>query len=635
MVNRSTRLEVILGLKDETKKGFSSASRGLSGFNDKLKGMRLQLLAVAGAVTGIAVVSIKAASDLEESFQAAEVTFKSAFGTVEDFAENTADAFNLSKRAAFEYTAQLGGIFNASGLAAGASADMSVAATKLAADLASFKNLEIDVALQKIRAGLVGEVEPLRTVGVLLNAASVEAKAMELGLADANGVISEGAKVQARFAVIMEQLSDAQGDVARTSESVANQMWDVKQGMEDASAEIGAVLLPVVADLLSHLSDLVDWFSNLDDGTKVLIVQAALVAAGIAAIGLVLPGVIAGFGLLTSAVMALNTAFLLLLANPIVAAMVAIVAGLIAVTVWFNNLKSAEENAADGVERITKEMDEFKGMMKDVGGELEGFTQQWDSSTMEFVENSDTRIEQSKEERDSLIDFMQDVIDKKKQEIQNHLDASKLLGELFARRREREQNITDFEAEQLENRKKAWLEAKDERVRIAEEEAQAVIDQLALMADAAEKLQKEQFAAVQAMASTFQLPGMNTTPSFGNDTEAGLLKGAGSNVFVDPQTGRLVAKTVTGGFTFLGKNPAFFNDDGSPRVFFGEESQAFARSQNEALTARMNITINVAGGIIAEREVLSLVQQGIDEAAAQTNGFDSFNMGANASGSFN
>jgi len=277
------------------------ASKSIDGITAKAKGMRTAFLAIGAATTAVAVVSVKAASDLEESAQAAEVTFKSAFAAVDDFANGAAGAFNLSRRAAFEYTAQLGGIFNASGLTASASAEMSVQATKLAADLASFKNLEIDVALQKIRAGLVGEVEPLRTVGVLLSAAAVEAKAMELGLADVNGELSEGAKVQARMTLIMGQLSDAQGDVARASESVANQSREMQKNMEDLRAEIGEKLLPVTAQLLDKLNGVATTMGNMPDPVINTGIAFGGILGAVSVLGLALPPVARGLSAIRTA----------------------------------------------------------------------------------------------------------------------------------------------------------------------------------------------------------------------------------------------------------------------------------------------------------------------------------------------
>jgi hypothetical protein len=54
---------------------------------------------------------------------------------------------------------------------------------KLAADSMSFFDKDFDVALDKIRAGLSGESEPLRAFGVLLSEDAVKAEALALKLA--------------------------------------------------------------------------------------------------------------------------------------------------------------------------------------------------------------------------------------------------------------------------------------------------------------------------------------------------------------------------------------------------------------------------------------------------------------------
>lgn len=344
------------------------ASKKLDGITEKARGMRTAFLAIGAATTAIGVVSVKAASDLEESAQAAEVTFKSAFQSVDQFANGAAGAFNLSRRAAFEYTAQLGGIFNASGLAAQASANMSIEATKLAADLASFKNLEIDVALQKIRAGLVGEVEPLRTVGVLLSAAAVEAKAMALGLQDANGELSEGAKVQARFALITEQLSDAQGDVARTSESVANQTREMQKNMENLRAEIGEKLLPVTSDLLGKMNDLAVALENVPSSAMTATVALGGLVTGITILGAATPHFTRGISLLSRFAGVLGT----IVSAPVTLGLTAFAAGIGVVSVGMKDLESdvAEANKAlhafDGELKTISEQEKYDAILEQI-----------------------------------------------------------------------------------------------------------------------------------------------------------------------------------------------------------------------------------------------------------------------------
>lgn len=212
----------------------------------------------AAAIATVGAASVKLASDLNESRNASKETFKDSAGAIEDFANRDADAFNISKRAAFEYAAALGGIFKASGLSTSAAAGMSIQMQKLAADLASFKNLSLDDALTKIEAGLVGEVRPLREVGVLLSDAAVKAQAAKMGFVEVNGELTDGQKVQARAALITAQLADAQGDVARTAGQLANQLRSARQGAEDFGAKVGSAFIPAAEKMLHVLNAVLD-----------------------------------------------------------------------------------------------------------------------------------------------------------------------------------------------------------------------------------------------------------------------------------------------------------------------------------------------------------------------------------------
>lgn len=225
--------------------------------------LRQALTLAAAAGVGKALFEIaQAASDLAESTSKATVVFGDEFDRIAVFAENAATAVGLSTAEALEATGTFGNLFQALGATTEVAADLSPQVVTLAADLASFNNLGVDETLEKLRSGLVGEVEPLRALGVSFNAAEVEAKAMELGLADANGEVTEGAKLQARFALIMEQTTLAQGDFARTSEGLANQQRILTAEFKDAVAQVGTGLLPSFLDLVGVGRDLIPTFAD-------------------------------------------------------------------------------------------------------------------------------------------------------------------------------------------------------------------------------------------------------------------------------------------------------------------------------------------------------------------------------------
>ena len=58
---------------------------------------------------------------------------------------------------------------------------MALDLTALAADMASFYNLDNDVAFQKIMSGMSGMTQPLKELGINMNIANVEAFALSQG----------------------------------------------------------------------------------------------------------------------------------------------------------------------------------------------------------------------------------------------------------------------------------------------------------------------------------------------------------------------------------------------------------------------------------------------------------------------
>lgn len=218
-------------------------------------GLTLPILAIGGA-------SIKAASDLEETRNKVKVVFGDMSDDVLEWSKNSASAFGQSKQQALEAAGTFGNLFTSMGLAQGESADMSRGLVELAADLASFNNIDPAIVLEKLRSGLVGEVEPLRTLGINLTMANVKAKAMEMGLASANGEISQAALLQARYALILEQSTNAQGDFARTADGLANSTRTMNAQMKDALATLGQNLLPVALAVVQGLNKMLEAFNN-------------------------------------------------------------------------------------------------------------------------------------------------------------------------------------------------------------------------------------------------------------------------------------------------------------------------------------------------------------------------------------
>lgn len=195
------------------------------------------------------VDSIGQASDLSESMNKVDVVFGSAAKSVRDFASSAPAALGQTEAQALGAAGTFGNLLRAVGLTEDQSATFSTTMVGLASDLASFNNTDPAEALDALRAGLVGETEPLKRFGVNLNDAALKAKAMQLGLSDGKGVLDASAKAQAAYALIMEQTTLAQGDFARTSGGLANQQRILAAQVDQAKASFGAGLLPALEKL--------------------------------------------------------------------------------------------------------------------------------------------------------------------------------------------------------------------------------------------------------------------------------------------------------------------------------------------------------------------------------------------------
>jgi hypothetical protein len=260
-----------------------NAGAKLSSFGASMtRSLTIPIVAAGGA-------AIKFAIDTEESLSKVGAVFGNNATDIDEWSKGLADNFRVSRRQALEAAGNFGNLFVAMGLGQDEAAGMSQRMVELAGDLSSFNNIPVDQALEKLRSGLVGEIEPLRQLGVSFNAAMVEAKALEMGLVDLEGNVTEQGKVQARFALIMEQTALAQGDAARTAETAAGQMATARANLDNAMTGLGEVLLPIATDVLTNfVTPLIEDFADLDETTQkwILGIGGGLAAGGPAIRGL-------------------------------------------------------------------------------------------------------------------------------------------------------------------------------------------------------------------------------------------------------------------------------------------------------------------------------------------------------------
>src|SRR5262245_32826076 len=265
----------IIGDSRSVERAFQRSSRSAARFEASMRGVSRGITGAFAAVgvgvgVGAAVAGIKsmvtAASDLEEQIGKTRVVFGQSSDTVVAWSKTTATAFGESQRQALNAASGFGALLAPLGLVGDAAATQSKQLTELGADLASFYNTDVQDALDAIRSGLVGEVEPLRRYGVLLSEARVKAEAMAESGKKTEAALTDQDKVLARINLILQDSTQAQGDFARSSDRLAGQTKILTAQLDDMKVEIGEQLLPEVTDLVKQFNK---WYANPENKQRV------------------------------------------------------------------------------------------------------------------------------------------------------------------------------------------------------------------------------------------------------------------------------------------------------------------------------------------------------------------------------
>lgn len=210
---------------------------------------------VIDGVTGSISESIGLASDLVETQNVVDVTFEDSASTINKWAQEALNAYGITETKAKQYSSTLGAMLKSMGIADDQVLQMSMDMAGLAADMASFYNLDHDTAFEKIRSGISGENEPLKTLGINMSVANLNAFALEKGMTKTFDKMTQAEQATLRYQYLLEATKDAQGDFARTGDSFSNEMRKLQTNLDRIKTEFGKGLLGVVTPAISLLNN--------------------------------------------------------------------------------------------------------------------------------------------------------------------------------------------------------------------------------------------------------------------------------------------------------------------------------------------------------------------------------------------
>ena len=299
----------VVGDYDKFERGLASSGEKAGGkFGTSFSGGMGKTIARLGGAAVAASFGrgvISQASDLQEATNVTGLAFGQARDEVDKLASSASSMFGMTEAEFRQIGAQVGNIFVGSGVAERDAAKLTNNLIGRATDMGSAWNASSQEVSEAINSGLIGSFEPLRKYGVIIDKATVDQKALEMGLVDANGEITKQGEKLAIAQLVMEQTENVAGDFAATSDGVANSSKIVGAQWKDMQAQLGQGLLPVLSMGLGILKALGP------EGMKWVLVGTAMVI---------------GFTKLAGAAQAFGGALRLLAANPWVLAALAIIA---------------------------------------------------------------------------------------------------------------------------------------------------------------------------------------------------------------------------------------------------------------------------------------------------------------------
>lgn len=324
----------------------------------------------------VGVASTKMAMEAVESENLFEVSMGNMAESARKWSQDISSSLKLNEYEVRKNVATFNVMLGSMGLTEEQAYDMSAGLTQLAYDMGSFYNLPTEQAFQKLRSGISGEAEPLKQLGILVTDNQVKTYAYTNGIAKLGEELTDQQKIMARYGLIMQATSKAQGDLGRTLDSPVNKVRSLGEQAKQAGIQIGEFLIPVLEILLNIIQPLLAWFTNLTDGQKKFVIVLAGIAAAVGPVLIGVGNLVVAVGNISMAFSAVSAAvagaggMIALITSPIGIALIAIAAlagaGYLIYKNW-ETIKAFFLNLWDSIKEI----------FTSAGNTILNFLQQW------------------------------------------------------------------------------------------------------------------------------------------------------------------------------------------------------------------------------------------------------------------
>lgn len=288
------------GLTKELKKSegnLQSFSKRMEAIGTKMKNIGSTMTAaVTLPVLAMGAASFKLASDYQESLNKVDVAFQGNAEEVKAWSKTTLKSFGIAKGTALDMAAKYGDMATGMGLNTKEAAKMSTGLVGLAGDLASFKNISIDIADTALTSIFTGETESLKQLGIVMTQDNLKQFALSQGIKKNIKDMTQAEQVQLRYAYVMAMSKNSVGDFARTSGGAANQMRIFGESLKELGATMGETLLPVITPIIHGINEMIKRFGAMSPATQKMVLAIAGIVAAVGPVLIAIGAMASGLG---------------------------------------------------------------------------------------------------------------------------------------------------------------------------------------------------------------------------------------------------------------------------------------------------------------------------------------------------
>lgn len=243
-----SKIQKLINSTEEYNNAVGKATNKTSAWEKAIK--KLSFVAVYRASVKFLGNVINKASEYQEDLNLFTVSMGEYAEEAYNYAQKVSEVVGIDPAEWMRNQGVFNTIITGFGVAGDKAAYMSQNLTQLGYDLASFYNIDFESAMQKVQSGIAGELEPLRRLGYDLSVARLEQERLNLGIDKSVSSMTQAEKSQLRYYAMMTQVTQVQGDMARTLEQPANMLRVLRAQIEQCARAIGNLFIPILTKVL-------------------------------------------------------------------------------------------------------------------------------------------------------------------------------------------------------------------------------------------------------------------------------------------------------------------------------------------------------------------------------------------------